>query len=311
MLSILIPTYNYDCTLLVKDLHKQAIECKIPFEIIVAEDGSLFHKQTNRKIKELSNTKYIEIKENIGRSKIRNLLADVALFQYLLFIDCDAKVCKNNYISEYLKHCTPKCCVIGGICYDKKDKKTQYSLRLKYGFLRESKTERFTAFNFLIHKEIFKKVKFNESIQGYGHEDSLFGAQVKQFTQYKIINNQLIHKGLDSNKIFLEKTESAIYNLWVLSQDKSLKCLFNESSLLQTFNKLKKLHLVEFIGILFSITSKIIKKQITSKNPSLFLFDCYKIGYLCQVFQNDKTFCHRTHKKSKKVNHFGRKTFLV
>ena len=49
MLSILIPAYNYDCTLLVKDLHKQVIECKIPFEIIVAEDGSTkLHLKTNR-----------------------------------------------------------------------------------------------------------------------------------------------------------------------------------------------------------------------------------------------------------------------
>ena len=40
MLSILIPTFNYNCTLLVKDLHLQAIDVGIPFEIIVAEDGN-------------------------------------------------------------------------------------------------------------------------------------------------------------------------------------------------------------------------------------------------------------------------------
>lgn len=303
MLSILIPTYNYNCTLLVKKLHIQAFECRIPFEIIVADDGSQLHKQTNREIKKLSNTKYIELKENIGRSKIRNLLANLALYQYLLFIDCDAEICKNDYILEYLKYCKPNCCVIGGTSYNEKEKNPQYSLRLKYGILREANSKhrkRFTTFNFLVHKELFDKVKFNESIQGYGHEDTLFGAQIKQYTQYESINNPLIHKGLDNNDIFLEKTESAIHNLLKLSQDKSIKCLFNESSLLRTYNKLRQLHIIGFIDTLFSVTSKIIKKQITSKNPSLFLFDCYKIGYLCQISRNDKTFCHRTYEKSKK-----------
>ena len=40
MLSILIPTYNYDITHLVYELHKQASEAEIDFEIICLDDGS-------------------------------------------------------------------------------------------------------------------------------------------------------------------------------------------------------------------------------------------------------------------------------
>ena len=40
MLSILIPTYNYNITRLVVDLHQQALDTYVDFEIIVIEDGS-------------------------------------------------------------------------------------------------------------------------------------------------------------------------------------------------------------------------------------------------------------------------------
>ncbi|WP_262502578.1 glycosyltransferase [Hoylesella shahii] len=40
-LSVLIPTYNYVCLPLVRELHKQAMAIEgLQFEIVVAEDGS-------------------------------------------------------------------------------------------------------------------------------------------------------------------------------------------------------------------------------------------------------------------------------
>ena len=40
MISILIPTHNFDCRPLVKEIHRQATIGKHPFEIIVADDCS-------------------------------------------------------------------------------------------------------------------------------------------------------------------------------------------------------------------------------------------------------------------------------
>ena len=286
MLSILIPVYNYNCYDLVKELHRQTTELNIDFEIIVADDCSKKYTEKNRLIKNFSNTSYIELNENIGRSKIRNLLADSAIYQYLLFMDCDAEICRKDYISKYIKYCKPNCCIIGGTNYDEKENNPQYSLRLKYGRQREANNnylKRFVPFNFLIEKNLFNKIRFDETIRGYGHEDSLFGAQLKQHTNYINIDNPLIHKGLDKNNIFLQKTETATKNLWLLNQNNKYKFLIQESSLLQAYYKLKKLHIVNLIKFLFYITRPILKKQLTSKNPSLFLFDCYKIGYLCHI----------------------------
>ena len=43
MLSILIPTYNYDCSRLVSDLQRQAERMGIGYEVIVADDASPSH----------------------------------------------------------------------------------------------------------------------------------------------------------------------------------------------------------------------------------------------------------------------------
>ena len=39
-LSILLPTYNCNCVKLVTELHRQCVESKVDFEIIVADDCS-------------------------------------------------------------------------------------------------------------------------------------------------------------------------------------------------------------------------------------------------------------------------------
>jgi glycosyltransferase involved in cell wall biosynthesis len=63
MLSILIPTYNYDCTHLVSDLHQQADLLGIDYEIIVADDASpiSLYKEKNREINALPHCRLIEL----------------------------------------------------------------------------------------------------------------------------------------------------------------------------------------------------------------------------------------------------------
>ena len=88
MLSILIPTYNYDITHLVYELHKQATKAKIDFEIICFDDGSKSEiNSKNDSINQLNYSKFKELPLNIGRSAIRNLLAKEGQYENLLFID--------------------------------------------------------------------------------------------------------------------------------------------------------------------------------------------------------------------------------
>lgn len=55
MLSILIPTYNYNVYPLVSELHRQCLECGIAFEIIVFDDGSNRYIKDNQQINSFKN----------------------------------------------------------------------------------------------------------------------------------------------------------------------------------------------------------------------------------------------------------------
>lgn len=91
MLSILIPVYNYDVRSLVGDLAKQCLEASIPFEILCYDDHSQEEfDRINQKVIQLEGVTYFRLAKNVGRSMIRNHLAQVARYDHLLFLDCDS-----------------------------------------------------------------------------------------------------------------------------------------------------------------------------------------------------------------------------
>ena len=79
-LSVLIPNYNYVCLPLVRRLQSLLESAAIPYEIIVADDGStdLQTIEANRPIATLTNCQYLIRPKNVGRAVIRNLLAQTA-----------------------------------------------------------------------------------------------------------------------------------------------------------------------------------------------------------------------------------------
>jgi len=296
MLSILIPTYNYNITSLVADLHQQAVDTYVDFEIIVMEDGSALHVEENTAVTNLKFCRHIALKENIGRSAVRNKLADLALYDHLLFMDCDAEVCSPHFVEKYVAFCKEVCVVIGGTAYDENENDPRYSLRLAYGRLREARSalergnehtyHNFATFNFLISKTLFQKVRFDESIRGYGHEDTLFGHQLHELGCVFIhIENPLIHKGLDDNETFLVKTEEGVRNLFLLYKTERYPFLSEESKLLNTYNKIYRIGLTRLLALKYDVIKSILRRQLCSNSPSLIIYDLYKILFLCKIAQ--------------------------
>ena len=290
MLSILIPTYNQDISKLATELHRQAMEQYVDFEVVVMEDGSSMFVEENKQINELEHVRHIVLNENIGRSAVRNKLADEAKYEHFLFIDCDAEVCSPDFVKKYLTFCKEDSVVIGGTTYDQQEHNPDYSLRLKYGRQREARTalerskNNFATFNFLISKSIFNRVRFDETIRGYGHEDMLFGHQLHQLGyEFIQIENPLIHKGLDDNLTFIRKTEEGTRNLFLLYQTGRYPYLAEESKLLATFLSIKKLGLTRLFSLKFFLTKRFMQKMLCLKNPSLLLYDLYKILYMCKT----------------------------
>lgn len=292
MLSILIPTYNYDCTHLVSDLHQQAAQSGIDYEIIVADDASpiSLYKEKNREINALPHCRLIELEENVGRARIRNLLADAARHEWLLFMDSDAEVISPRFITNYMVHCTAGVDVIcGGLCHADTLPSPTVSLRYAYEkradkrraarYRAEHPYERFTPFNFLIRKETFMAIRFDETIKGYGHEDTLFGIELQRKEIPLLhIDNPLRHLGLEANEAFLLKTQTALRNLALMETT-----LQGHSSLINAYNLLCRLHLTKTAVRWYARHEAKLTAHLSGTRPKLILFFLYKLAYYCKV----------------------------
>ncbi|WP_299064841.1 glycosyltransferase family A protein [uncultured Polaribacter sp.] len=292
MLSVLIPTYNYNAFILVKSIHKQLVLERISFEIICFDDGSNSSiNLKNREINTLSNATFTAFKKNVGRSAIRNLLAEKATFNWLLFLDADVLPIKTNFIRNYSKYFnSDKTVFCGGIKYEHLPKNKKY-LRYKYGKKNEEislkkRTENpskyFFTSNFLIQKEVFLKIKFEEKLVDYGREDLLFSLDlIKQGYKIKQIANEVYHLGIDDNTLFIKKTKKAMKNLIFLEKSNLINP--DNLQLLKLINKISKfksLRVVAFLQPFFENSAK--------NKSSVFFLNCMKVSYLCQLKLKDE-----------------------
>ncbi|GHT75739.1 hypothetical protein AGMMS50262_11960 [Bacteroidia bacterium] len=291
--SICIPVYNCAISTLVEELHKQAVETRHPFEILLMDDCSSQYREENRRLQELSQVSYIEWQENIGRAKIRNRLAQTAQYPYLIFMDCDTKVENSSYIQNYLA-ALPAEVVVGGYAYAPVPPEHRYELRWSYGRNREEipahvrnlhPNKSFSTFNFLIRKEVFNTVQFDETISGYGHEDTLFGwALKKQSIPIKHIDNPLLHQSLDDTGTFLSKTENSVKNLWRIYQSVPQKDdLAQDITLLKYYLRLKKYHLTFLISVVTPLLQPLALRNLRSDRPKMFCFDLYKLMIINKI----------------------------
>jgi glycosyltransferase involved in cell wall biosynthesis len=294
MLSICIPTYNYDVRPLVKELHHQCSASQLAFEIVVADDCStdFVLEQNNREIKDLSFVEYIHAEQNMGRSRIRNLLVSKARYTQLLFLDCDTLPVSLDFILNYWKNRQENGVVIGGLAYTDNKPNDDFSLRWNYGWQRETQTatyrqkhpyRSFMTGNVMADRSVFKFLRFDETILRYGHEDTLFGIALKQ-QQIPIrhIDNPVYHNGLESNLVFIEKTKSGIENLLELSLHHPLKEeLAQHVKLLRSFQLVKTARFTSLLGRWFLLNEKRLLQKINQPNPNLRAFDWFKLGYLC------------------------------
>jgi glycosyltransferase involved in cell wall biosynthesis len=297
MLSILIPVFNYQCYKLVCDLHNQAEQACLEYEIVVMDDASTVVFLENELIAQLSNCRYIVSPVNLGRAAVRNALAEESKFPYLLFIDCDAAVCSDSFVLNYLPYFSDNNIICGGCTYTDTLLDPVYSLRWTYGKLREGRCaaeknkdvhNTFTTFNFLIPKKIFKVIRFDETIKKYGHEDTLFGQTLREKGfHYQHIDNALLHEGLDTNDVFITKAEDSVGSLLYLYKTGQYPFLICQSKLLFVYNRMNENHLRIVIKYLFLCFRSLLRRSLKSIKPSLRLFDIYKLGYLCSLSLHD------------------------
>jgi glycosyltransferase involved in cell wall biosynthesis len=294
-ISLLIPVFNYDIIALVHSM-KSALG-KVPefYEILIGDDGSSAEYREKYHSLKGEGVRIIVSKKNIGRASIRNRLALEAKGDLLLFIDADAMLLgtAEAYISKWLPVLTKSRVLCGGVLYrDSPPSDPDKLLRWKYGKKKEQIKAAvrnkhphagFSTFNVLIEKSVFSRIRFNEELKQYGHEDTLLGYQLKKAGIGVFhIDNGLLHEGLESNRDFLNKTKLGIENLSMLYDNVTDKKAFSKTGrLLRLYSKLRFFRLTRIFALIFIRYRERMEIRLDSNKISLRLFGFYKMCMFC------------------------------
>ncbi|HKK58420.1 MAG TPA: glycosyltransferase [Salinivirga sp.] len=292
MITICIPVYNQRVYPLVNQLDRQIKNSRAQVDICLIDDAS------EQDIRELNRqecgklARIIELENNVGRAKIRNLFLKYVESGYLLFLDNDVEIPSTKFIDNYINAISTEkyAVIVGGHQYQKQKPAKKYRLRWKYGNKREQTKAKernlnpyksFMTSNFLISRNVFNSVQFNESMTGYGHEDTLFGYELKKH-KIKIahLDNPVQKKYLDTNDEFLRKTNEGLISLTLLLKiTKYDTDLISDIKLLNKYDSLTRSGAIMVFSLVFSVFSGLIKSFLSGGWViSLFLFDIYKLG---------------------------------
>ena len=292
MLSILVPIYNYNVFPLVVALHKQCTDCGIDFEILCQDDASNSSLNAfNEQVNELYNCSFVSLKENLAHRANRNSLAAQAKFDYLLFIDGDSIIIHDNFIKKYINNLQDFDVVYGGRLHPEKCPSNNQKLRWKYGKFIEDKSaanrnkkhyQTLLFNNTVIKKVLFNQVKFDTISKKYGHDDTQLSYQLSLLkSKVNHIENPVEHGDIDTNLVYLNKTKASLENLIALYEEEKIDIEFVK--LIQLYHFLKRTRITYIISKIHSIFDKYLLQNLTKKNPNLFLFNWFRVGYLCSI----------------------------
>jgi glycosyltransferase involved in cell wall biosynthesis len=268
---------------LVRNLQQQAEALGMTYEILVADDGSTQQNvlEENRSINSLPHCQLIERGVNAGRASIRNFLAQQAHYAWLLFIDSDMVVCRNDYLRKYAS-CEETSIVDGGVVIGARKRGNLRSLYEKAAESAHTPEERqlspyrdFHTANFMIKRTLMLQYPFDERFRNYGYEDVLFGkAMEKAAIPILHIDNPMSFEIFEENEHFVSKTEEGLRTLYQFRHE-----LQGYSRLLDRVQNLPHTPIRWWHRLFGAIE----RRLLTSRHPSLWVFNAYKIGYFLSL----------------------------
>lgn len=293
MLSICLPVYNFDVSALAVALADQIGRLTVPAELIIIDDKSV--PEIRAKTAALKGIqKYIELDENVGRSKIRNLFLSHTQYDYLLFLDGDSILISESFLENYIQQLSKAPVICGGRLYPSNAPVRKYRLRWKYGREKESQTaiarrkapyQSFMTNNFIVHRKTLHAIPFDEGLSEYGHEDTLFGYHLKKAkVPVWHINNPILNGDIESNEAYLIKTEKGLGNLILILQNIENPDEFRqEVTLLKFDQKIRNAKLNGVLGAIFWLKKPVFKWLLKRGLVCLMVFNFYKWGLLNQL----------------------------
>ena len=285
-LSILIPTYNYVCLPLVRELHRQASAIGgLQFEIVVAEDGSDQPEtiERNAEIMALSHCKHIVREENVGRAVIRNDLADVASMSWLLFIDSDMRVVSPLFVERYLQTADEWGVVYGGnttnggAWNDERLLRVRYEQAAERQFTPQQRAKHpynhLTTSNVFVAKRVMQSAPFDSRFLTYGYEDVFWGMSLAQKgIEVAHIENPVGFNHYDSNVVFVGKTIEGLHTLYTFRSE-----LANFSPIIRLEQRLRRWRLDGAVRSVLNRLMPLLHRRIIGFKPSLVAFKLFKL----------------------------------
>ncbi len=291
-LSILIPTYNDDCTPVVTALLAQAQAIpQLSYEIIIGDDGSTNESviTRNNALSRLPHCRVITT-ANRGRAAIRNTLAKAATYPWLLFLDAAHKrIHRDTFLTTYLSTPDTQLVVYGGYELLPPDGALrQANLRYKYErsctFNRDARRRQkspastLNSSNFLAHSDVFRLVQFNEQLTTYGYEDVLLGREMQhKGILIHHIDNPTLLCVYDDNATYLRKTIEAVHTLKQLAAE-----LHDSSRLITLATVIRRLHLRPLVTTIHHHCHHRWTANLTSSHPSLIIFHLLRLSILLE-----------------------------
>ena len=289
-LSILIPCYNCQCVELVKGLVTQCEDIEgLRYEVIVADDGSTDKHLCllNEELLDLEHVRYITRERNIGRACIRNFLVQQATYEWVLFVDSDMNIIREDYILSYIQLDSTFLVAYGG--YEVGNENTT---NLRYLYEKDAAPKHtmeqrklhpyhhlHTA-NLMMKRTTALTYPFDERFKRYGFEDVLLG---KRLQEHNVcigqINNPLLFDHFETNDSYMEKTEEALQTLYTFRNE-----LSGFSSLLTLSYHLRRWGLHYLILFIFQQKRRKWRTILCGENPNLKLYMIYKLGYFISLF---------------------------
>ncbi len=293
MITVAIPTYNYNVYPLVREAHKQLDKTGVPYEILVYDDASTQTFDTTDLLLTLSNVVYKKMPANLGRLALRYQMASEARYDWVLFMDADMFPKDRFFMAKLLKTIENKTADVyfGGIDVPANPPSPQKILRWKYGKERESlplDIRQKNPYKSLISGSICfnKNIFLTEAqvllpLKKYGL-DAYFSYLLKKHDRTVVhYQNPATHLGFEDNPIFIKKTEEALqtYN-YLISKKLMPTDYIKVTSYGQNFKKWTPSFVRQK---LYRLIKPLLCRNLLSRNPSLFVFDIYKLLYYSQI----------------------------
>lgn len=289
MLSILIPTYNYNARALVMAFDAQADRSSFDVEIIVGDDASTVELEWLEEVEKMPRVRVLRAEKNLGRARNRNRMADASRGEWLLFVDCDARIESDFSLLTYEQSSTMAPVVCGGLRHPATNPNPEATLRYKYERQADKKRgadirnhepySQLSTFNLLVRRDIFMQIRFDEGCTEYGYEDTLFGKEIeKRGLKILHIDNPIVHIGLERNEIYLRKVEVSLHTLKRMESK-----LGHFSRVIAFAEQVRRLRLSGLLAFVHRLTSPLVRMNLLSHHPNLLLFQWYKLGYYLSI----------------------------